>query len=447
MHTRKLKVQSGKWKVSVEGRYLPDLLSHFPLATFHLQRSSQAPSGLFFWLATPPMNPDLERLIRLQQLETAADDARRKIADHPERAQALDARLQSARDALAAVKAGSLRRRRSGAAEEKEVATRSGAAREVQGSAARSEDQPRIQAMLHEIETAQNDIRAREDRILEIMMESDELTADVKKSEAELKTVPRRRSPPSGPRSRRRSATLQAELDKTAVGARGAGGADRPRRARDFRDDGQRPQGRRRGGSARRPLHHLPRPAPPPGLQRGPEERIDHPVRQLPPDPVFRRRQRTGAAAHPVSTRQEYAIDRRLHRRRRAGQSRAGRLRRAHRGRARCAHRRVPRVSRQRRRTTSPNTTGCSPRCATRSEHGHRKVRIKSDSELLVKQMRGEYRVKNPGLQPLYQEARTLAGSLDRIVVRARAARTEQGCRQAGEPRDGSRGAADLGST
>ena len=32
-------------------------------------------------------------------------------------------------------------------------------------------------AMLHEIETAQNDIRTREDRILEVMMESDELNA------------------------------------------------------------------------------------------------------------------------------------------------------------------------------------------------------------------------------------------------------------------------------
>ena len=34
-------------------------------------------------------------------------------------------------------------------------------------------------------------------------------------------------------------------------------------------------------------------------------------------------------------------------------------------------------------------------------EHGHRKVHIKADSELLVKQMRGQYKVKNPGLQPL----------------------------------------------
>jgi probable phosphoglycerate mutase len=49
-------------------------------------------------------------------------------------------------------------------------------------------------------------------------------------------------------------------------------------------------------------------------------------------------------------------------------------------------------------------------------EHGHRSVRIKSDSELLVKQMRGEYRVKHPGLQPLHQQARAIAESLDRVA-------------------------------
>ncbi len=51
------------------------------------------------------MNADLTRLIRLQQLESAADDARRRIADHPARTQALDARLQSARDVVSGVKA------------------------------------------------------------------------------------------------------------------------------------------------------------------------------------------------------------------------------------------------------------------------------------------------------------------------------------------------------
>ncbi len=49
-------------------------------------------------------------------------------------------------------------------------------------------------------------------------------------------------------------------------------------------------------------------------------------------------------------------------------------------------------------------------------EHGHRDVRIKADSELLIKQMRGEYKVKHPGLQPLHQEAQQLALRLDRVT-------------------------------
>ena len=51
------------------------------------------------------MNADLTGLIRLQQLETAAEDARRRIADHPARTQALDARLQAAKDEVVGIKA------------------------------------------------------------------------------------------------------------------------------------------------------------------------------------------------------------------------------------------------------------------------------------------------------------------------------------------------------
>jgi ribonuclease HI len=39
------------------------------------------------------------------------------------------------------------------------------------------------------------------------------------------------------------------------------------------------------------------------------------------------------------------------------------------------------------------------------AEHGHRQIHIRADSELLVKQMRGEYKVKNPGLKPLFLQA------------------------------------------
>jgi probable phosphoglycerate mutase len=48
-------------------------------------------------------------------------------------------------------------------------------------------------------------------------------------------------------------------------------------------------------------------------------------------------------------------------------------------------------------------------------EQGVRVLHVKADSELMIKQMRGEYRVKNPGLQPLYEEARRLARQLERV--------------------------------
>ena len=49
-------------------------------------------------------------------------------------------------------------------------------------------------------------------------------------------------------------------------------------------------------------------------------------------------------------------------------------------------------------------------------QHGHRHVHIKSDSELLVKQMRGEYRVKSPGLQPLHEQARALVRQIGSVT-------------------------------
>src|SRR5918999_3203905 len=48
-------------------------------------------------------------------------------------------------------------------------------------------------------------------------------------------------------------------------------------------------------------------------------------------------------------------------------------------------------------------------------EHGIAALHVRSDSELLVKQMKGEYRVKNPGLQPLSEEARSLVKQIGRV--------------------------------
>jgi ribonuclease HI len=49
---------------------------------------------------------------------------------------------------------------------------------------------------------------------------------------------------------------------------------------------------------------------------------------------------------------------------------------------------------------------------------GAKAVEIFSDSELLVRQMTGRYRVKNPGLQPLHHEAEALAGRFAHLRIR-----------------------------
>lgn len=45
--------------------------------------------------------------------------------------------------------------------------------------------------------------------------------------------------------------------------------------------------------------------------------------------------------------------------------------------------------------------------------HGHRALKVRSDSELLVRQMRGEYKVRSADLKPLHERARALARTLD----------------------------------
>jgi ribonuclease HI len=49
-------------------------------------------------------------------------------------------------------------------------------------------------------------------------------------------------------------------------------------------------------------------------------------------------------------------------------------------------------------------------------EHGARSAHIRSDSLLLVQQMRGLYKVKHPGLKPLYAQARTLEVRVGRVT-------------------------------
>jgi ribonuclease HI len=55
-------------------------------------------------------------------------------------------------------------------------------------------------------------------------------------------------------------------------------------------------------------------------------------------------------------------------------------------------------------------------------EHAHqlggRHLVVHSDSELIVQQMNGAYKVKNPGLLPLYEQAKALTRQFENVVLR-----------------------------
>src|ERR1700744_4927624 len=50
-------------------------------------------------------------------------------------------------------------------------------------------------------------------------------------------------------------------------------------------------------------------------------------------------------------------------------------------------------------------------------EHGIKRLRVISDSELMVKQIQGKYKVNSPDLKPLWQEARARIAKLDTVQI------------------------------
>jgi uncharacterized protein len=131
------------------------------------------------------MSPELEGLIQLQQLEAAAAEARSKIAAYPQRLAEADAKLQEADrivdEAAELLKASQEQRR----ALEKDAAVFQGRLTKFKDQLSAVKTNREYQAMQHEIETAQKDLGAAEEKVLERMLEADELTAQLKKAETE----------------------------------------------------------------------------------------------------------------------------------------------------------------------------------------------------------------------------------------------------------------------
>jgi len=132
------------------------------------------------------MNADLQRLIDLQRIDSLAHDGHRRIASEPDVQRQLDARLEQARQLVVTAKerlAQNLAARRQ---IEKEVAVHQTRLSKFRDQLMAVKTNVEYQAMQKEIAYAQAEVKALEDRILERMLEADELGASVKAAEADF---------------------------------------------------------------------------------------------------------------------------------------------------------------------------------------------------------------------------------------------------------------------
>ena len=134
------------------------------------------------------MSPDLQRLIKLQQLESTIADARATIAAHPQRLADADTRLNESKQAVETAKGRLKENQEARRNLEKDVAVYQGRLTKFKDQLSLVKTNKEYQAMQHEIATAQSDLGGVEEKVLELMLEADTITADVKRTEAALTT-------------------------------------------------------------------------------------------------------------------------------------------------------------------------------------------------------------------------------------------------------------------
>jgi hypothetical protein len=132
------------------------------------------------------MHADLDCLIRLSRIDVFSESARRRIADHPTLVQGLDTRLASATTALESARAAVAENQASRRAVEKDLAMIGSRLSKFKDQLMEVKTNKEYTAMLKEIEAAQTELRRLEDRLLERMLEADDLAATQREAEAGL---------------------------------------------------------------------------------------------------------------------------------------------------------------------------------------------------------------------------------------------------------------------
>ena len=132
------------------------------------------------------MLPDLEHLIRLQEIETSAAEARTRIADAPGEVAALDARLTASRDAVTAAKQALADNQTARRGIEKDLAGVQQRLSKYKEQLMEVKTNPEYHAMQHQIATANSEVAKFEEQILVNMLEADDLHVTLKRAETTL---------------------------------------------------------------------------------------------------------------------------------------------------------------------------------------------------------------------------------------------------------------------
>ena len=134
------------------------------------------------------MHPDLQHLIHLQELDSAAERQRRRAADIPTLQAALDARLAERTAAVEGVKARIAACQAARREIEKDLAVVQGRLSKYKNQLMEVKTNKEYQAMQKEMSVAEHEIGDHETRMLERMEEADTLAAELKAAEAALKS-------------------------------------------------------------------------------------------------------------------------------------------------------------------------------------------------------------------------------------------------------------------
>jgi hypothetical protein len=133
------------------------------------------------------MLPALERLIRLQTVETQAAEARKRMADAPNEIAALDAKLTASHDAVAAAKQAVADNQAARRTHDKDLLTAQQRLSKYKEQLMEVKTNIEYHAMQHQIEAATAEVAKVEELILVNMLQADEVAARVKAAEAALK--------------------------------------------------------------------------------------------------------------------------------------------------------------------------------------------------------------------------------------------------------------------